>query len=76
MSKRKPDYRVRVLDKVRGLKGTVGAAWVNDDGTVTVILNNFVKLEQDGHLLITLFKCKDGERELELVDEPADASPQ
>lgn len=44
---RKPDYRVG--------KGPVGAGWVNDDQTISIVLNDFVVLSQDGNLLITLF---------------------
>ncbi len=59
MNSRKPDYRVKALDKGTDVGGAVGAAWVNPDKTITVILDNFVSLHQDGNLLITLFPPKD-----------------
>lgn len=54
-SPRKPDYNVKALRKDNGQKGTVGGAWVNEDRTISIILNDFVTLTQDGNLLITLF---------------------
>ncbi len=59
-SARKPDYVVGALLKDTMLKkadckGDIGAAWVNSDGTISVVLNPFVSLQQDGDLLITLF---------------------
>lgn len=55
-SGRKPDYRVGALNKETDEKGTVGAAWQNKDGTISVVLNAFVTLPIGGpHLLITLF---------------------
>ena len=45
MDARKPDYRLTVYDKAekKGL-GEVGAAWKNEDGSVTITLNAFVNL--------------------------------
>ena len=55
-TKRKPDYDLSALNKADDrLKGKVGAAWINEDGTISVVLNPFTYLHQDGHLLLTLF---------------------
>lgn len=62
MSARRPDYRAKALNKVNGVKGEVGAAWTNPDGSISLILDNFVTLTQDGHLLVTLFPA-DKEKE-------------
>jgi len=56
--KRKPDYRLAALDKNTGLSGNVGAAWVNEDQSITVILDSFVVLEGGKQLGLTLFKNK------------------
>ena len=55
MITRKPDYKVSALNKRTECKGPIGAAWINDDKTISVILDEFISLSQDGHLLITLF---------------------
>lgn len=56
---RKPDYDVSALNKATDVKGRIGAAWKNDDGTISVILNDFVAVKQEGDLLITLFPKSD-----------------
>lgn len=53
---RKPDFDVAVLHKGSGMKGRIGAAWENDDGSIGIVLNPAVNLQQDGQLQITLFK--------------------
>lgn len=60
MSKRQPDFTVAALNKRTDMKANIGGAWVNEDGSISVILNGFVKLEQEGRneLLITLFPSK------------------
>lgn len=41
---RSPDYSVSALDKTSGLKGKVGVAWRQPDGSVRVKFNAFVTL--------------------------------
>jgi len=67
-TQRKPDYRVAALNKTTDLKGNVGAAWNNDDETISIVLNNFTCLQQSGDLLITLFP-NTMERALDTVKE-------
>ena len=55
----KPHYRVAALDKKTDDKAPIGAAWVNADGTISVILNPFVTIRADKNLLITLFPEKE-----------------
>lgn len=50
---RKPDYKVSALNKDTEEKGPVGVAWINEDKSISIKLNSFVKLE--GNLLITLW---------------------
>jgi len=52
---RKPDYRVGALNKVTDAKNNIGAAWVNRDGSIAVVLDDFIVLEGSRNLLITLF---------------------
>jgi hypothetical protein len=57
MAGRKPDYQLSAMQG--DLKGKVGAAWVNADGSISIDLNPFVVL-QDGPLKLhlTLFKVE------------------
>lgn len=54
---RKPDYRVGALNKRTNAKGRVGGAWLNPNGTISMVLDPFIVLTQEGNndLLITLF---------------------
>lgn len=42
---RTPDYNVSALDKTTGKKGRIGAAWDNEDGSITMVLNICVVLD-------------------------------
>lgn len=56
MASRKPDYRVGALNKRTNSKNILGGAWKNEDGTISVVLDDFVVLSQHSkELLITLF---------------------
>lgn len=50
-----PDYKVGCLNKVTGEKGNIGAAWLNNDGTINIVLNNLVVVQASKDLVITLF---------------------
>lgn len=54
MSK-KPDYTVAAMNKATDAKSNIGAAWINSDGTVSIILDAFVVLHGGKELLVTLF---------------------
>jgi len=54
-AKRKPDYRLKAMNKATDAKAEVGAAWSNPDGSISVVLNPFVKLEADPDLVLTMF---------------------
>jgi len=72
---RKPDYDVSAMRKLASieLKGRIGAAWANPDGTISVVLDPFTCVRQEGDLLITLFPRKKGLQSTPLPegDEPA-----
>lgn len=62
MSKRKPDYWLKAMDKRESRKSSsskVGAAWKNADGSISIDLNAFVTLETVSRhpedLVLTLF---------------------
>lgn len=60
MAGRKPDYRLAALDKETDDTDRVGAAWKNDNGSISIRLNTFVHLIGNKNLVLTLFP--EGER--------------
>lgn len=58
MAGKKPDYTLSAMDKdTERLKGNVGIAWINEDGTISIRLNPFVVLDTREHALeLRLFK--------------------
>lgn len=50
-----PTHRFRVLDKTTDQKNEIGAAWLNTDGSLTVVLNICTILQSDKNLVYTLF---------------------
>lgn len=56
MSGRKPNYRIGIMDKKLGVKNnSAGAAWLNNDGTISLVIEGFVEVRGGPDLLITLF---------------------
>lgn len=53
---RQPDYNVSCLNKQTEVKGKIGAAWINDDGSIRIVLDPFVVLPPSPVAVITLFK--------------------
>lgn len=52
---RKPDYKLKVLNKKTEERGEIGAGWLNQDGSVSIKLNLFINLKANKDLVITLF---------------------
>ena len=73
---RKPDYQVSALNKGTENKGNVGAAWKNDNGTISIVLNKFVVLNQADDLLITLFPPEFTSQQLKKKYQEAKAAEQ
>lgn len=55
---RKPDYEVHAMNKATDEKNKVGAAWVNEGGSITIILAPFVVLTAGKELVVSLFPRK------------------
>lgn len=55
MAGRKPDYSVNAMNKRTDEKSRIGAAWVNPDGSIRIVLNPFVVLTAGPDLVITAF---------------------
>lgn len=58
MAGRLPDYRVKALNRENEISSSVGAAWKNEDGSISIQLDHFVVLKGRGHggdLVLTLF---------------------
>ncbi len=66
MSKRKPDYKVGILNKRTNEKAFgVGSAWINDTGTIALYFDSFVVVPGGPDVLITLFpwdEVRDGKK--------------
>ncbi len=54
----KPDWRLAALIKGTGYAGNVGVGWTKPNGTISLKLNAFVKLEGKEDLVLTLFPEK------------------
>ncbi len=52
---RRPDFNLSALDKTTEVRGKVGAAWKNDDGTISIRLDPFVVLSGSSNLELRLF---------------------
>jgi hypothetical protein len=54
--KRKPDYKLKALDKFSGRKNNdLGAAWKNEDGSISIVLNPCVQISSNADLVLNLF---------------------
>lgn len=53
---RQPDFHLHAMHIDTNEKGRVGAAWLNDDGSITIKLDAFVTLTATPDLTIRLFK--------------------
>lgn len=56
---RKPDYRLKALNKDTDERNTIGAAWLNADGSISISLEAFIVLQASPHLVLTLFTIDD-----------------
>jgi len=56
MATRPPDYRLKILNKSTDSKcPNAGAAWINENGSITITINPGVRLIENRDLLYTLF---------------------
>ncbi|CAK0777750.1 hypothetical protein CCP3SC15_580017 [Gammaproteobacteria bacterium] len=53
---RTPEWDLRFLNKATDEKGSVGAAWNNEDGSIRIKLNTCVVLSAGPDCILTLFK--------------------
>lgn len=56
---KRPDYRVAAMNKDTEAKGNIGAAWINENGTISVTIEPFIHIQGGKEMLITLFPNKD-----------------
>ena len=53
---KKPDWRIKILNKVTGRKNiSVGAGWNNNDGSISIVLSPGIVLTDNPDLMISLF---------------------
>lgn len=48
-SGRKPDYYLSAKNMDTSVKGRCGAAWKNDDGSISIVLDPWVTLQSPGY---------------------------
>jgi len=59
----KPDYRLKIKTKSKGEKcNDAGAAWINEDESITLIIAPGIVLKRDENQLVTLFPLKGGDK--------------
>jgi len=51
----KPTHTLKVLDKETNYKTVAGCGWMNEDGSVTIVLNPCVNLTYQKNLVMNLF---------------------
>ena len=51
----KPTHRLRVLNKTTNGRTEVGAGWLNNDSSITIVINPMVLLRESKEHVITLF---------------------
>lgn len=56
---RKPDYRLSVKERGGENRGTVGAAWKNDDGSISIKLTPCVAITSRDDVTIVLFPVEE-----------------
>lgn len=52
---RKPDYKLKVLNKKTEDRAEVGAGWANEDGSISSTINICAVITRDPDEVITLF---------------------
>lgn len=61
MAGSKPHFRLKALNKVTGQKSNyLGGAWVNPNGSITLVLDMFVTIPSDPSIVLTLFPADFG----------------
>ncbi len=51
----KPTHRLKVLNKRTNTKSELGAGWLNDNGSITLVLNECVVIQHNSELVYTIF---------------------
>lgn len=52
---RKPEYKLKALNKLTNAKSTIGTAWLNEDGSISVVIDLCCTLVHDPNIVYTLF---------------------
>ena len=55
VKQKKPHYRLKFLNKRTEEHGEIGAAWLNEDQSISIVLNPLVVVPQSSDLVMTLF---------------------
>lgn len=55
MAGRTPEYKLHAMNKRTDEKSKVGAAWLNESGSISIVLDPFIVLAGSKDLVLTLF---------------------
>jgi len=55
MSDRKPEYKLKALNKKDDSHCEVGAGWLNANGSISITINPCVTLTRDANIVLMLF---------------------
>lgn len=56
---RRPDYRIKALNKITDERDYIGAGWRNDDGSIGLRFNRFCTVPVGSDFVISLFPVED-----------------
>ena len=54
----RPDYILKTLNKKTGQRADVGIGWLNASGSIAVVPNPLVVIQNDGTQIFTLFPVR------------------
>lgn len=55
MAGKRPTHRLKILDVDRDKNGTLGAGWLNADGSISVVVDPGCRVEYNPNFVYTLF---------------------
>lgn len=63
MASRKPDFDLCYLNKTSEERARIGAAWMNENGSIRIVINPLVVIPPGSDTVLTLFPKKSKQQE-------------
>lgn len=51
----KPTHNLKALNKKTNARTNCGVGWLNEDGSITIVLNPYIVMQPDKDIVINLF---------------------